>query len=310
MKCRGCENDVAPAKSRPQGGGTSKLYCSKRCAARTWARENTSKVAKAKSDYAETPASQRRKAAREQWRRNQPGFRLAQRLKQYGLTPVDFRMMLDRQRFKCLGCKHSISENGDEASRKAVVDHCHETERVRGLLCDRCNTVLGLLNEDKGTLTRLRAYLSYDRTKNHIYLVGALKNQEIPKIAKRLTQEGFEVFAEWHNPGPEADMFWQEHEKFKGSTYKEALAGSHVENVFYYDQAYIDLADIVVLVMPAGKSGHLELGYAAGSGKKTFILLDQEPDRYDVMPRFANAVCNNLDELIKELKGVETFLFA
>jgi len=208
--------------------------------------------------------------------------------------------LLKRQNNKCQGCGTSVTKSGNT---KAVLDY-NENGEVRGALCVPCIGVLSLVKE-KGTLRRLMAYLSHDVKKVNVYLVGALKNEAIPYLALTLEKEGYSVFAEWHNPGPEADMHWQEHEKLKGSSYKEALDGSHVENVFYYDKSYIDLADIVVLVMPAGKSGHLELGYATGIGKHTFILLDEEPERYDIMPRFAKAVCNNVSELIEEMGKCE-----
>lgn len=300
IMCGGCGVKVEQPK-RPQGGGTAKLFCSPKCRSRTWARANAAKVAKTQKEYQDQPHVRQYRGDQQRWRRNQPGFKLTQRLSKYGLTVDEFENMLSRQQYKCLGCKRFISNESQEWGERAVIDHCHESNKVRGLLCDSCNTVLGQVQEDKGTLRRLMAYLSYDRTKTHVYLVGALKNPDIPQLAKTLREEGYEVFAEWHNAGPRADMHWQDHEKFKGSSYKEALAGPHVENVFYYDQAYIDLADIVVLVMPAGKSGHLELGYAAGGGKKTIILLDEEPARYDIMPRFADTICNNVSELIEEL---------
>jgi hypothetical protein len=63
--------------------------------------------------------------------------------------------------------------------------------------------------------------------------------------------------------------------------------------------------DTVVLCMPAGKSGHLEFGYCCGTGKRGFILFDQEPERYDVMYRFAiesgGDVCFNLNQLVEGL---------
>lgn len=303
ITCGGCGVKVEQP-IRPQGGGTAKLFCSAKCRSRTWARENVAKRKQIVKKYQDQPHVRQHRGEREKWRRNQPGFKFTQRLKKYGLTSSEFEGMLIRQQYKCLGCKRPIYKESNEWGKKAVIDHCHKSNRVRGLLCDACNTVLGFVQEDKGTLRRLMAYLSYDRTKTHVYLVGALKNPDIPYLGKTLREEGYEVFAEWHNPGPEADMYWQEHEKLKGSSYKEALAGSHVENVFYYDQTYIDLSDIVVLVMPAGRSGHLELGYAVGSGKKTFILLDKEPERYDVMPRFSDAICNSVSELLEEMKRI------
>lgn len=224
-------------------------------------------------------------------------------VKDFRITNFEFKSLLEKQQYKCLGCRTQIGEHDDLGINAACIDHDHKTGKVRGLLCRNCNLALGNTKDNKATLRRLMAYLSYDRTKINIYLIGALKNKEIPYLAENLKKEGFDVFAEWHNPGPEADMFWQEHEKIKGSSYKEALNGLHVENIFYYDLTYLDFCDAAILVMPAGKSGHLELGYAAGSGKKTFILLDNEPERYDIMPKFANAVCNNYEELIEELRN-------
>ncbi len=59
-----------------------------------------------------------------------------------------------------------------------------------------------------------------------------------------------------------------------------------------------------VLVLPAGKSGHLELGYLIGQGKPAYIWMPEEPDRWDVMYRFADAVFigdTGIDELIVTL---------
>jgi len=58
-----------------------------------------------------------------------------------------------------------------------------------------------------------------------------------------------------------------------------------------------------VLVLPAGKSGHLELGYMIGQGKPGYILLDGEPERFDVMYNFATGVFTNLSDLLKVIGG-------
>lgn len=45
------------------------------------------------------------------------------------------------------------------AKETLAVDHCHETERVRGLLCSVCNSYLGLIREDPMAARRLLAYI-------------------------------------------------------------------------------------------------------------------------------------------------------
>ena len=120
-----------------------------------------------------------------------------------------------------------------------------------------------------------------------IYLIGSLRNPELPKLGNILRAQGHEVFDDWFGAGPEADDYWQKHEKQRGSSYYDALHGHAAENVFKFDKRHIDRCDTVVLVMPAGKSGHLELGYAIGAGKRGFVYFHEEPDRWDVMYHFA-----------------------
>lgn len=135
-----------------------------------------------------------------------------------------------------------------------------------------------------------------------LYLVGSLRNEKIPEIANRLRDElSFEVFDDWFAAGPEADDYWMKYEKGKGHNFAEALDGYSAGHVFNFDKEHLDAADVVVLVLPAGKSGHLELGYAAGAKKKTYIVYEEEPERYDVMYKFATKVVVGIDQLIEEL---------
>ena len=213
----------------------------------------------------------------------------------YGLTEDDVQAMAQRQHGRCLGCQKELPRN-------FVVDHDHKTGVVRGLLCRQCNLILGLLQEDKGTLTRLRLYLDRDPKKTNVYVVGSLRNPHVTQVSKRLREDGFVVWDEWVSAGPEADDHWQRYELEKGRSYQEALTGLAAQNTFYFDKGLIDLADIGVLVMPAGKSAHLELGYMAARGKRTFILQDVSPERFDVMPQFAEKVFGNLEELLEYLR--------
>jgi nucleoside 2-deoxyribosyltransferase len=134
-----------------------------------------------------------------------------------------------------------------------------------------------------------------------IYLIGSLRNPDIPKIANQLREAGHEVFDDWHAAGPNADDEWKRYEQERGRSYVEALKGHAAVNVFWFDRKNLHRADRVVLVLPAGKSGHLELGWALGQGKPGYVLLDN-PDRWDVMYQFANGVFVSVDDLIEDLR--------
>lgn len=133
------------------------------------------------------------------------------------------------------------------------------------------------------------------------YLIGSLRNPVVPEVANTLEKLGFEVFADWFAAGEIADDSWQAYETARGRTYLEALKGYAANHVFQFDLHHLHRCDGAILVYPAGKSAHLELGYMAGLGKKTYILLDKYPDRWDVMLRFSDGVFIDLESLIKEL---------
>lgn len=135
-----------------------------------------------------------------------------------------------------------------------------------------------------------------------IYLIGSMRNPEVPRIAKLLREQGLEVFDDWHSPGENTDECWQAYERFRGRNYKEALNGYHAKHVFEFDKAHLDRCDYVLLVLPAGKSGHLELGYVIGTGKPGFILLTEEPERFDIMYNFATDIFLSVEEVMEYFK--------
>ncbi len=136
-----------------------------------------------------------------------------------------------------------------------------------------------------------------------IYIIGSLRNPKIPELGQQLREAGHEAFDDWYSAGPKADDHWQEYEKSRGHPFSKALQGYAAQHVFHFDRRHLMRADVVVLAMPAGKSGHLEFGYAMGLGKLGYILLDKEPERFDVMYAFATGVVNSATELIQCLSS-------
>lgn len=134
-----------------------------------------------------------------------------------------------------------------------------------------------------------------------IYVIGSLRNPEIPKIAATLREYGHEVFDDWWAAGPKVDDYWQRYEQARGRTYAEALAAPIAGHNFYFDKEWLDWADCGILVAPAGKSAHLEIGYLAGQGKQTHIMLPEEPERWDLMYKFVTSVETSFPALLEKL---------
>ena len=86
------------------------------------------------------------------WRkRNQEKWDEYIRGRKYGLKPGEYESMYGEQRGMCAICdKHEL---------KLAIDHDHYTGKVRGLLCRRCNLMLGMAKDDPETLISALNYL-------------------------------------------------------------------------------------------------------------------------------------------------------
>jgi hypothetical protein len=135
-----------------------------------------------------------------------------------------------------------------------------------------------------------------------LYLIGSLRNPAIPVIASALRNAGFDVFDDWYAAGPNADDCWRDYEKFRGHSFTEALQGYAAQHVFQFDLHHLKTADLVVLALPAGKSGHMELGWALGRGTPGYIILDS-PERWDCMYAFATDVYGSVEDFIESVRA-------
>lgn len=73
--------------------------------------------------------------------------------KTYGISLVEYERILISQGGACKICRRVPD------GKHLAVDHDHATGRIRGLLCQQCNTVLGLLKEDLESIKRLFEYV-------------------------------------------------------------------------------------------------------------------------------------------------------
>ena len=140
-------------------------------------------------------------------------------------------------------------------------------------------------------------------TQCRIYVLGSLHNPLVPRVGRILRDEGHLVFDEWYSAGPDADKHWRDYEQARGHSLGEGLFSREAGNTYRFDKDFLDWATIGVLVLPAGKSGHLELGYLIGRRIKTYVLLDKEPETWDLMYRLTSGgVFYSIEDLCEQLK--------
>lgn len=77
----------------------------------------------------------------------------------YGISSADVERMFSEQEGKCSICKAPMLPNGTKSAKAAVVDHCHDSGKVRSLLCGHCNRGLGMFYDNPQTLEAAAEYV-------------------------------------------------------------------------------------------------------------------------------------------------------
>jgi len=144
---------------------------------KAWRAANKEKVAAYNKEYYAANKDAKAAYAREYYEANREAIRVkvkeyqaanrediaaAKRLKRYGITAADHALMLKEQKNKCKLCKVTFVGKNDKNYKKCLgeyVDHCHTTNKVRGLLCHKCNTGLGLFKDNIKNLQGAIIYL-------------------------------------------------------------------------------------------------------------------------------------------------------
>jgi hypothetical protein len=138
-----------------------------------------------------------------------------------------------------------------------------------------------------------------------IYVATSWRNAEQPEIVAALRDHGHEVY-DFRHPMPENDGFswahvdagwaqWSIAEYLEGIKYPIARLG------FGLDKQALDWCDTCVLVLPCGRSAHLEAGYAAGQGKRVIILLRQDGFEPELMYLLGAGFALTLDSLLEQV---------
>lgn len=141
--------------------------------------------------------------------------------------------------------------------------------------------------------------------KRRIYVASSWRNEIYPDVVNRLREAGHEVY-DFRNPEPGNEGFaWSQCAVGDAKTipgYLAAIKTSRALSGFSLDKAALEWSDTCVLVLPCGRSAHIEAGYAAGQGKDVFFLLHPDKFEPELMYLLGTAASDSLDEIIQWMK--------
>ena len=139
-----------------------------------------------------------------------------------------------------------------------------------------------------------------------IYVAASWRTPRQQEVVMALRAAGHDVY-DFRNPRPgdtgfhweDIDPAWQ---KWTPQAYSEALFHPIAERGFQSDLDAMRWAEVFVGVQPFGRSASMEMGWAAGQGKPTILLLaDGEPEL--MVKMFGRVLCS-LDEVVAAVRSL------
>lgn len=139
-----------------------------------------------------------------------------------------------------------------------------------------------------------------------VYVASSWRCAAQPAAVSAIREAGHDVY-DFKNPGPGEHGFgWRQcatseqlkdPRRFRDEVLTHPVAGRG----FAKDMRALMAAEATVLVLPCGRSAHLELGYATGAGQRTIVLLDDPMSEPELMYLMNWRICVSLPEVLVEL---------
>lgn len=144
---------------------------------------------------------------------------------------------------------------------------------------------------------------TYPSCYRKIYVASSWRNTHQPTVVEKLMASGHLVY-DFRNPRPgdvgfgwsEIDKGWQDWDTL---TYRAALHHPTAVDGFTSDMEAMRWADTCVLVLPCGRSAHIEAGWFCGANKSCWILIPKgEAVEPELMYSMASGIVSSIDELL------------
>ena len=139
-----------------------------------------------------------------------------------------------------------------------------------------------------------------------IYLASSWRCKDQPRVVDVLRDAGHEIY-DFRNPAPgKAGFAWGDVDSawlhWTPRSFISHLTTSPVAaDGFKYDKDALDWCDTLVLLLPSGRSAHLEAGYACGQDKKVVVYLHPDQFEPELMYLLASDIVDCDDAMLKAL---------
>ena len=146
-----------------------------------------------------------------------------------------------------------------------------------------------------------------------IYTASSWRNQYYDNILSELHKEGYTIY-NFRNPRPNDYGFaWKQidpqWEKWTIPEYLKGLEAPLAVKGFESDFWGIETADVCVLILPCGRSAHLEAGFFVGHPRKKLIIYITETIEPELMYKMADSIVTNMTDLKTTLRHYEDKYF-
>lgn len=140
---------------------------------------------------------------------------------------------------------------------------------------------------------------------HRIYVASSWRNPLQPEIVNTLREIGHQVYDFRNPPSGVPGFAWSELDpewlNWSAEAYRAHLTTHPVAaRGFVTDMRGMQWADTCLLVLPAGRSAHLEAGWFCGQGKRC-IILTRDGEEPELMALMATDICVSMQEVIEAL---------
>ena len=142
--------------------------------------------------------------------------------------------------------------------------------------------------------------------KRKIYVASSWRNQHQNSVVRVCRALGHDCY-DFKNPAPGNEGFsWSQIDlmyfKWTPKDYIEKAIDHPISNDgFKLDMDALKWCDTCILLLPCGRSAHLEAGYCIGHGKETAVFISNEKFEPDLMYKMANLVTDNIHKIYEWL---------